>query len=132
MTDILAHYTPIAIIAAGSILRGQGGPTSDIDLYVLHHAPFRQQLQRRYNGVPFEIFVNPPQQVHRYFVDEQAAAPDHHAHLRATGVAVLDRDSVVQAPRAEAAAWLGKTPAPGADALLWRCYTAHGHKLRLF
>ena len=61
VTDVLAHYDPIAIIAAGSILRGQAGPTSDnIDPYVLHHTPFRQRLQRRYHGVPFERFANPP------------------------------------------------------------------------
>ncbi|HRA65060.1 MAG TPA: nucleotidyltransferase domain-containing protein [Caldilinea sp.] len=120
--DVLAHYTPFAIIAAGSVLRGQGGPTSDIDLYVLHHAPYRQRLQRRYEGVPFEIFINPPQQVHRYFEDEHAAARPITAHILTTGFVVLDRDPVVEALRTEAAVWLAKPPAPSEDVLLWRRY----------
>ena len=80
VTDLLAWQDPagqhtldpVGIFAAGSILRGQGGPTSDIDLYVIHPAPFRMRLQRRYEGVPFEIFVNPPHQVRRYFAEERA------------------------------------------------------------
>ncbi|MFO7631557.1 MAG: nucleotidyltransferase domain-containing protein, partial [Caldilinea sp.] len=118
-TDVLAHYDPIAIIAAGSILRGQGGPTSDIDLYVLHHAPFRQRLQRRYNGVPFEIFINPPQQVRRYFEEEHAAARPITAHILTTGAVVLDCDPIVRTLREEAAVWLAKPPAPAADSLRW-------------
>jgi hypothetical protein len=43
---ILERYTPIDIIAAGSILRGCPDPTSNPDLYVIHTASFRQRLQR--------------------------------------------------------------------------------------
>jgi hypothetical protein len=120
--DLLVRYTPVGLIAAGSILRGQGGPASDIDLYVLHHAPFRQRLQRRYAGVPFELFINPPQQVHRYFEEEHAAARPVTAHILATGFVMLDRDPVVQTLRTEAAAWLARRPQLGEDALLWRRY----------
>lgn len=119
---VLAAYAPTAIVAAGSVLRGQGGPTSDIDLYVLHHAPYRQRLQRRYAGVPFEIFINPPQQVRRYFAEEHAAARPITAHILTTGFVVLDRDPLLQTLRAEAAAWLDKLPALGDNALLWRRY----------
>ncbi|MFN3335622.1 MAG: nucleotidyltransferase domain-containing protein [Caldilinea sp.] len=120
--DLLTHYEPFAIIAAGSILRGQGGPTSDIDLYVLHHAPFRQRLQRRYHGVPCEIFINPPQQVRRYFEEEHNAARPITAHILTTGVVVLDRDPAFAVLRQEAAQWLAKPPSPDADALRWRSY----------
>ena len=119
---VLATYDPIGIVAAGSILRGQGGPTSDIDLYVLHAAPFRQRLQRRYEGVPFEIFINPPEQVRRYFAEEHAAARPITAHILTTGFVVLDRDLILQDLRTEAATWLNTPPAPGDDALLWRRY----------
>jgi predicted nucleotidyltransferase len=122
VSDLLTHYSPIAIVAAGSILRGQGGPTSDIDLYVLHHAPFRQRLQRRYNGVPFEIFINPPQQVRRYFEEEHAAARPITAHILTTGAVVLDCDPIVRTLREEAAVWLAKPPAPAADSMRWRRY----------
>lgn len=119
---MLETYTPFGVIAAGSVLRGQGGPSSDIDLYVLQDAPFRQRLQRRYAGVPFEIFINTPQQVRRYFEEEHAAARPITAHILTTGFVMLDRDPAVQELRAEAAAWLAKAPAPSADALLWRRY----------
>ena len=119
---IMADYTPFGIIAAGSVLRGQGGPSSDIDLYVLHAAPFRQRLQRRYASVPFEIFINTPQQVRRYFEEEHAAARPITAHILTSGFVMLDLDPAVQALRAEAAQWLAKAPAPSADALLWRRY----------
>lgn len=120
--DLLTHFEPFAIIAAGSILRGQGGPTSDIDLYVLHHALFRQRLQRRYHGVPFEIFINPPQQVRRYFEEEHNAARPVTAHILTSGVVVLDRDPALAELRQEAAQWLAKPPSPDADALRWRSY----------
>ncbi len=110
MADILAHYTPFAIIAAGSILRGQGGPTSDIDLYVLHHAPFRQRLPRRYHGVPFEIFVNPPQQVRRYFEDGQPPRADHRAHLDDGGCRARPRPD--RADAAGGGRMAGKAAAP--------------------
>ena len=120
---VLAHYDPVGMVAAGSILRGQGGPTSDIDLYVIHQAPFRQRLQRRYVGVPFEIFINPPQQVRRYFVEEHRDARPITAHMLATGFVVLDRDPVIQTLRNEAALWLAKLPNPPFDALRWRRYS---------
>lgn len=119
---VLAAYDPISILAAGSVLRGQGGPTSDIDLYVLHLAPYRQRLQRRYAGIPFEIFINPPQQVRRYFAEEHAAARPVTAHILTTGFVVLDRDPILHALRTEAATWLQTPPAPSEDALLWRRY----------
>jgi len=120
--DVQVYGDPVGIVAGGSIVRGQGGPTSDIDLYVIHHASFRQRWQRRYNGVPFEIFINPPYQVRRYFVEEHPTRPIT-AHLLATGFVVLDRDPVVQTLRNEAANWLATPPDPTPDDLRWRRYT---------
>ncbi len=123
VAEVMDVYDPFGIIAAGSVLRGQGGPSSDIDLYVLHAAPYRQRLQRRYAGVPFEIFINPPQQVRRYFEEEHVAARPITAHMFTTGFVILDRDPAVQELRSEAAEWLVKPPTPGDDALLWRRYS---------
>lgn len=108
---VLADYQPVGVFAAGSILRGQGGATSDIDLYVIHLAPFRQRLQRRYAGVPFEIFVNPPAQVRRYFAEERSKRQPVTAHMVATGFVVLDTDPVVSELRREAAQELAQPPA---------------------
>lgn len=123
VAEVVDAYSPFGIIAAGSVLRGQGGPSSDIDLYVLHAAPYRQRLQRRYTGVPFEIFINTPQHVRRYFEEEHAAARPITAHMFTTGFVILDRHPAVQELRAEAAGWLVKPPALGQDALLWRRYS---------
>lgn len=37
--------TILAIFLAGSFLRGEAGPTSDVDLYVVVDSPFRQRRQ---------------------------------------------------------------------------------------
>ncbi len=122
VTDVLAHYTPVGIVAAGSVFRGQGGPTSDIDLYVIHHAPFRQRLQRRYAGVACEVFINPPGQIRRYFEEEYASNRPISAHMLATGLVVLDVDPVVQILRNEAATWLATPPHTTENDLRWRRY----------
>jgi predicted nucleotidyltransferase len=41
---ILDRYVPVGIIAAGTILRGNPSPTSDLDLYVIHAKPERQPV----------------------------------------------------------------------------------------
>ena len=72
--------------------------------------------------MPFEIFINAPQQVRRYFEEEHAAARPISAHILSMGFVVLDHDPAVQELRAEAAEWLPMPPAPGDDALRWRRY----------
>lgn len=123
VADVLAHYTPVGLIAGGSILRGEGGPTSDIDLYVIHPAHFRQRLQRIYHGVPFEIFINHPDKIRAYFREEHATRPIT-AHIFVTGVLLLDRSPVVQELRLLAAKWLATPPNPSVDTLRWRRYLA--------
>ena len=122
VADLLIEYDPVGIVAAGSVLRGAGGSTSDLDLYVIQHAPFRQRLQRRYAGVPCEIFVNPPDQVRRYFEAEHSHARPITAHMLATGYVVLDADPIVQTLRNEAANWLAMMPAADEERLRWLRY----------
>lgn len=64
---IAARFDPLGIIACGSILRGMPDPSSDLDMYVIHHRPLRQRIQKTFNSVPSEIFVNPPAEIERYF-----------------------------------------------------------------
>ena len=51
------------IVVAGSIVRGEAGPTSDLDVCVVHTESWRQRDQRRFENVPAEIFVNPPDRI---------------------------------------------------------------------
>ncbi len=108
------RFQPIGIIAAGSIVRGTPDPSSDLDLYVIHEQPFRQRLQKFFQGVPAEIFVNPPPMIRRYLAEEREEGRPVTAHMLATGWVVLSRSPVVQELRAEAAEQLeNPAPAPG-------------------
>lgn len=125
VTYIIGRWDDVVgIIAAGSILRGQGRATSDLDIYVIRTRPQRQRVQRWFEGVPAEIFVNPPQQVERYFADEFRASRPITAHMLARGEVVLALDPVVERLRAQAEAELERTPAPLDTDLRWERYIA--------
>ena len=86
------RYEPWGIVVSGSIVRGDPDPSSDLDLYVLHDAPWRQRVQRRFNGVPTEIFVNPEATVLGYFEEEARDGQPYTAHMLTTGVVLLATD----------------------------------------
>jgi predicted nucleotidyltransferase len=92
---ILENYTVLGIIVSGTIIRGNPDPSSDLDIYVIHDQPFRQRLQKFFNEIPAEIFVNPPKSVERYFEEEQAARRPLTAHMLSTGFVVLNLDPVI-------------------------------------
>lgn len=119
---VLTRFSVLGIVVSGSIIRGNPGPTSDLDLCVLHAQPQRQRLQRLFHGVPAEIFVNPPSMVRRYFESEHNEGRPCTAHMFVTGVPVLVLDPVVDALRAEAHTWLQKTPTLSAQNRLGRRY----------
>lgn len=122
---ILDRYDDaVGIIAAGSVLRGQGRATSDLDLYVIRTHPQRQRVQRWFGGVPAEIFVNPPHQVERYFAEERRASRLVTAHMLANGAVVLALDPVVERLRAQAKAELQRAPVPSEADLRWDRYLA--------
>lgn len=119
---VLAHYTPLGLIVGGSIIRGNPGPTSDFDIYVIHDQAFRQRLQMRFQGTPAEIFINSPAAVRRYFEEEWKAGRPITAHILTTGVVVLNRNAVVDQLIREAQEWLTKPPALSDAELLWKRY----------
>ncbi len=102
-THVLSTFpTTAGVIAAGTIVRGVANRLSDIDLYVIHHACFRQRIQKYFNDVPFEIFVNPPDMVRKYFKEEIVSGRLITAHMLATGFVILQADSAVSDLRQEA------------------------------
>jgi predicted nucleotidyltransferase len=121
---ILARFTPVGIIAAGSILRGNPDRTSDLDIYVIHTATYRQRTQRFFNGVPAEIFVNPPAQIERYFAEEHSSGKPITAHMLSNGFLVLSTDQVVEKLLNQARDWLSKTPSCSETQLTWTRYLA--------
>ena len=104
----LARFDVHGVIAAGAIVRGDAHAASDLDLYVVHHPPFRQRLQRFFGGVPVEIFVNPPSVIRAYFAEEHEDGRPRTAHMLATGTVVVARTPEVQRLCAEAEAWLAR------------------------
>jgi hypothetical protein len=104
---IIESFEPTAIVAAGSVVRGGGDRSSDLDIYVVHEALFRQRLQRWFGGVPAEIFVNPPAAIREYFRTEYAEGRPCTAHMLATGYAVLGGETF-DTLREEAVEWLSK------------------------
>lgn len=51
----------------------------------MHEEPVRQRVQKRFNGVPCEIFINNPTQVRQYFASELQQNRPVTAHMLATG-----------------------------------------------
>lgn len=105
---IFQELEPVGVIATGTIVRGKAHRNSDLDLYVVHLAPFRRRVQRRFDAVPTELFVNPPSAIRAYFADEDRDGRRLTAHMLASGVVVFQADPVVDELRNEASQWLGK------------------------
>jgi len=85
LTWINSNYTTTGIIVSGSIIRGNPDKNSDFDIYVIHDSLFRQRIQKLFNGVPCEIFVNNIAQVYKYFENELANNRPVSANIIATG-----------------------------------------------
>lgn len=104
---VTRSYAPVGIVVAGSVVRGEGGPTSDLDVCCIHAEPWRVREQKRFHGVPAELFVNPPAQIRRYFASEHAAGRPCTAHMFATGEVILAAP-VIDELVDEARAWLAR------------------------
>jgi hypothetical protein len=59
--------------------------------------PGLQRIQKYFSDVPFEIFVNPPWTVQRYFHEEAESGRIITAHMLATGFIVLAAEPIVNA-----------------------------------
>jgi predicted nucleotidyltransferase len=121
---VLGSFKPVGIIASGTIVRGNHDAASDIDLWVIHLEPNRQRIQKFFNGVPVEIFVNPPWTIRSYFSQDQSNARPISAHIMATGHVVLATDPMVTELR-EKAQWLLTQPPDLSEEAIQRArYTA--------
>jgi len=107
---VLQRFDVSGIVVSGTIVRGNPDLTSDLDIYAVHRGKFRQRIQKFFNGVPAEIFVNPPQAIRRYFDGEQKEGRPCTAHMLVTGFVVLARDPVVDELQAQARELLAHPP----------------------
>ncbi len=104
----------VAVLLAGSVVRGTGGPTSDLDLFCLIDADLRQ---RRHlvagSGVLVEMFLNPAYQILRYLDEERRENRPSAATMLVTGTVLLDRrPEVLASLRAAARDLLAAGPDP--------------------
>jgi predicted nucleotidyltransferase len=100
----------VGVFACGSVARGAPDASSDIDLFVVRHSDLRQRVQKFFNGVPAEIFINPPRRIRRSFEDEWRSRRLIVAHLVGTGVLVWHSEPVVLELQCEARALLERSP----------------------
>lgn len=105
---IQATWQPLGAVITGSIVRGEAGPTSDLDVCVVHDAPWRLRAQRRFAGVPAELFVNPPARIRGYFATEHAEGQPTFAHMLATGEPLGAPHPTVDELVREARDWLAR------------------------
>lgn len=89
LTYIFNRFVPLGVVVSGSIVRGNPDASSDFDIVVLHEEPWRQRVQKRFQGVPAEIFVNSPAHVRGYFEQESKAGRPIMAHMLASGTVVF-------------------------------------------
>jgi HEPN domain-containing protein len=122
----ILEYVPDVrgILASGTILRGNPAPSSDLDLYVIRHKQQRQRLQRCYNGVPTEIFINPLNMVYAYLAEERQVARPITAHMIHTGFTILALDDSLSALKQLAAQELSRTSDPTPQQLTTARYMA--------
>ena len=121
---IFEETDPQAIIASGTIIRGNPDATSDLDLFVIHERPVRRRLQKSFRGVPAEIFFNPANQVREYFKGENRSGHPSASHIIATGTVVYSEGTIADELRAEALEWLERPLANTDDDLVRARYFA--------
>lgn len=90
LPQLASDPATLAIFLAGSFLRGEAGPTSDVDLYVVVDSRFRQRRQVVTSvGVLVEMFLNPVEEARRCFT-----TADYHAmHMVGFGHVIFSRDA---------------------------------------
>jgi len=98
---------------AGSIMRGAGTPSSDIDLVVLHSAlPHAHRESQAFDGVPFEAFVHDEGTL-RWFMEADAKAGlPVMIRMVIEGAVIGQRPHQAEALREEAEVLYAKGPPP--------------------
>jgi hypothetical protein len=92
LTWINENFKPIGIIVTGSIIRGNPNTNSDFDIFAIHEETYRQRIQKYFDGIACEIFVNNIAHVHAYFEEEYKSNRPVTAHMVATGKVVSGMD----------------------------------------
>lgn len=117
-----ARTEPDGVIAAGSIVQGSADPRSDIDLYVIHGQPWKQRVQRWFNSVRTEVFINNETAVRGYLEEEGIEGRPITAHMLATGHLMLCRTERVHELIELAMGHVSRPPVVSDETLLQQRY----------
>jgi len=93
---------PRAVTLSGSVALGYGDPNSDLDVWVVVAGDHRQRVQRRFNGVPCEMFFNPERRILSYFMEEAMDGRCPSVGLALDGHVLYDPEGVAERLRGEA------------------------------
>lgn len=115
---------PVGIIASGSIVRGNPGPSSDLDVVILHDQSWRRRVQRWFNGTPAELFFNSEDWLRHSILSEAAHGRPVMAHMLATGELLLDTSRRLEVLKRWSLDVLQRGPCLSPDALLRDRYAA--------
>lgn len=86
---IFQNFEPFGVIVSGSIVRGNPDPSSDLDIVVFHEQTWRRRVQKWFEGVPAEIFVNSRAWIEDNLAQETADGRPVMAHMLTTGAVVF-------------------------------------------
>ncbi|MEN8237818.1 MAG: hypothetical protein ABFR53_01320 [Actinomycetota bacterium] len=93
---------PLSVTLSGSVALGHGDFNSDLDIWVVVDADHRQRVQRRFNGVPCEMFFNPEARIPRYFTEEASEGRCPSVGLTLDGHVLYDPQGVAERLREQA------------------------------
>jgi hypothetical protein len=109
-----AHFPDCdAALLAGSMVRGEGTTTSDLDIVVITKdkaAPYRESFV--WEGWPIEAFVHSEKSLLDYFEQDAKRYQLSLQQMCAEGIVLRDRDGVGERAKAEAQRELAEGPKP--------------------
>lgn len=106
-----------AAFLAGSVVRGDATPTSDLDMVIITQeiaGAYRESFT--YTGWPVEAFVHTPQSIRAWFDKDAARRRPSLQMMCREGVILRDREGLAARIKAEAARRLAAGPAPLTEA----------------
>jgi hypothetical protein len=92
---IVNRFHPIGFVISGTVVRGEHHPRSDLDIVIIHEHPWRQRVQRYFNDVTAELFINPPWAIQQSFDLEVRSGRPAMLHMLVTGRVMVDQSAIV-------------------------------------
>ncbi|GLC89299.1 nucleotidyltransferase domain-containing protein [Lysinibacillus piscis] len=110
----------VAALVCGSYVTGNPSKRSDIDVHIIlaDDANWRERGNRVVNGFLIEYFVNPPQQIQRYFQEDFQSHRTMAMVQFMTGMPLFDKIGVITELKVAASEWLKKEYSPLNETML--------------